>query len=227
MKLYDRDAWLFTGTASLPPFEDDDSSDPATAVVVVTGKEAHKKLPRCVRFDDANVVQHDNTVVTSAEQCRALWYSEQDIHLFRLQNRNHIRRLRHLELCASSSSSAPPSWGTAYTQVYRAYCQARSDSDSSSGLFLLPSGDNNTTTACTLDALTIGMERRAVAHVVRDTLARRRKIWAQVATWQRSALCRNNPALRDRMVREMSHQLSRPAVLYAQHVAAVSAATVM
>ena len=264
MKLYHRNAPLFCSVSSLPPLEDDlDDDDSATTVTVPLALESKQHQPsdaslvtltplsrprRKVSFQDTAFIMTFDTKSTTAtrttttvytkEDCRALWYSEQDIHLFRIQHRNDIRRLHHLERWALTSSTWQPSWVTAYSHVYRICCQAKSDEEdplqwltdtrstdtttSESSLNPLTSA---TLTGCTLDLHTAGMERRAVPAVVADTMARRRALCRQVLHWQNAPLCRDNVELRQCVVRQRSIELSRPARLYAQHVARVSAAT--
>ena len=78
--------------------------------------------------------------------------------------------------------------------------------------------------SCTLDIFTCGMEKRAIAAVAQDSRARRVALWREVAFWQRNGnLC--GTSLAPHMMREACVRISRPSRLYAQHVAAVSAAT--
>lgn len=208
-----------------------DEEDPATQLSVefkaasVSFQAPLPPLPsrtNAVRFDESQNKTYDNDLV-DRDECASFWYNNQDIHRFRMQTRKQNRELRTLLSLSGNENQegiAAPSWAKAYSDVYQACCQVKSDDEDNQRIPL-------ETHVCTLDIFTIGMEKRAVAAVAQDAKYRRQTLRNEVFFWQSTHLYGNavKSQLVPHMIREASRKVSRPSRLYAQHIAAVSAAT--
>ena len=193
-----------------------DDEDPATTASTELLKPADRlpqpssqRMKRRVHFREDLNVSYANHVQTR-EDVTDQWYSAPDLVKFRRDARDNIVALRGAERL----SNDPESWAKSLLQVYQVFCAANTPADLET---LMPRAPR-----FTLSTHTIGMEKRAILAIARDSTARREQIHSMILHWQSAPLY--NDDLRSQMMREASCVVSRPSRLYARNIALISAA---
>mmetsp|Transcript_12310 Transcript_12310/g.23554 ORF Transcript_12310/g.23554 Transcript_12310/m.23554 type:complete len:231 (+) Transcript_12310:214-906(+) len=208
--------------------EEEPEEDPATTTTEsVEFKACDTPTPtssrkrRAVRFQEQDNVYHDN-LTQCQEDTLQQWYSPRELMAFRQDCHDQILTLRAYERLLTDNrnrgnNNSTTTWATSLWQVYQVLCAARNASDLAT---LMPQTPEFHVTVHTL-----GMEKRAIAAIARDTAARRTQLNALVSYWQTEGRYLGNASFRTAMIRDASVNLSRPARFYARHIAVLSAAT--
>lgn len=227
----------FEQRAELDPLDEDPATQPSVelklsfSVQVQAPQEVTAPRTTRVRFDESQNKAYTSDIV-DRDECHHTWYSVADIQRFKAQTRNHNRDLRNLEAItqnleniSEAGNASIPSWSKAYTNVYHACCQAAPCHDQSDEAERVEQ-HLPTNHACVVDIFTCGMEKRAVPAVAADIRHRRAVLRTEVFFWQSNAAnLGSSNDLVPHMIRQACLKVSRPSRLYAQHIAAVSAAT--
>lgn len=223
--------------------EEDPATQPSVELKLsfsVQTAQAQETAPRAttVRFDESKNQAYANDIV-GRDECHQTWYSVADIQRFKAQTRQHTRDLRNLEAITQNlenitkDDTSTPSWSKAYSTVYQACCDAATSSSCLNDHAEAERVQQHLPTnvhACNVDIFTCGMEKRAVETVAADIRRRRAVLRKEVFFWQSNAAAMlghqkgDHPVL-PHMIRQACLKVSRPSRLYAQHIAAVSAAT--
>eukprot|EP00977_Amphora_coffeiformis_P018769 scaffold6710_cov175-Amphora_coffeaeformis.AAC.6 len=189
---------------------------------------------RGVRFNEmANrlyVNRYDDTMIRWED----LWYTENEISDFRRDHREIIYDLRYM---GAVLDHAPNSWSKAYEEAYQRFCEQGEGGDNTAttaNVTVSYDSDENDDSSQSspsppkpllCDPHTAGLERKAIRAISVDTTDRREQLYEAVFYWQDAPL--RNEAVRQHMIAREAFQISRPSRLYAAHVAAISAETLL
>jgi hypothetical protein len=194
-----------------------------------------------VRFDVALNKEYENTEMCF-EECRFLWYSSRQLQTFKDSNYAHAEDIIQSEKAMASS---PLSYKRLLRLTYKACCHCQendedieeADEDGNSIVVsLTPSQQealelllgHNDLALCRL-----GMDRMIVRSIARDMHLRRKEMQRFIYQLQEMKMTTSNSSddkddkklLLAEMIRSRCQALSRPARLYARHLAQAQAAS--
>jgi hypothetical protein len=179
---------------------------------------------RVVRFDETLNKEYANTSMCS-EDCRFLWYNSKQLQAFNDSNYAHAQ-----ELLESGKKKAvlgrPISYKRLLRLTYRACCRA---GDNGEGADLAPSQLEDLEFLFShLDLRGLGMERMVARANARDIQLRRMEMTSIILQLELSSTDDSSAEDHDKaeMIRARCQALSRPARLYARHLAQALAAYV-
>lgn len=201
-----------------------DNEDPATQcsvdfhLVKEPQQPQQPKAPRrhrVVQFQslEYNLV-HANTAWCK-EDCADRWYNACEIASFKRDRRQQVAFLRAQE----KMSDAPVTWARTLLRTYRMGCDASTYTTPHQPLRMHCDTASTTTTTTTL-----GLEKCAVANIVFDTHQRRKQLRAVVFLYNNNQ-SGDNAAAAEESLRRACQATSLPSRLYAQEIAAATAAS--
>ena len=172
-----------------------------------TAKKA-KKHVRHVRFEEACNTYHDCPSF-SADESKDIWYNRDEVKAFSKEWNDHFFNLH----AKKNEDSGIQTWFCYLEEAFESFCTMRSTHELEKML--------DTTPMNVFYLESHGMEKLAIPFVVKETLARRRCIYAAVQE------CQEHPLfLRKRQmerIRQACRVWSLASAVYARHVALIAA----
>ena len=176
--------------------------------------EIQHSTEKRVRFNESASKIHENETTNDDKGHLDLWYSANDLALFRQEYTDLLLTLRYLDREAANN---PDAWAGALRRAYHIFSVYTTYSEEMvNALRMIPN-------AFLLSAL--GTEKVAIRSIITDTVSRRKQIYMNVLEWQRAPI--RDELLRTRMIRDVSRNISRPSRLYARHIAEMAAGRLM
>ena len=177
--------------------------------VAVKKKAATKKAKKYVRFDEESNTYHACTYSVSADENKDIWYNRDEVIAFSKEWNDHFFNLH----AKKNEDTGIQAWFSYLEQAFESFCTMRSTQELEKML--------DTTPMNVFYLESHGMEKLAIPFVVKETLARRRCIYAAVQE------CQEHPLfLRKRQmerIRQACRVWSLASTVYARHVALISA----
>lgn len=211
----------------------DEIDDPATVMTtrVLTPKQPWKVQPsgkcqRAVHFEEQFNQVYENDLVLTSQDCLNLWYTSSELGQFKSKVRQDVTALLVEEkLSENNGDDDNTSWAKVLTKVYQSFCRNEEDASSSNSeldatvaLLTMGCGHKQPLFVDRIDA--IGIASRAVRAVDADLKARHKTIHDLVLHYQHV----NDPNV-DALLARACQGFSRPARLFAQFVAQLSASS--
>mmetsp|Transcript_2157 Transcript_2157/g.4228 ORF Transcript_2157/g.4228 Transcript_2157/m.4228 type:complete len:241 (+) Transcript_2157:128-850(+) len=190
--------------APSPPLKESKRATKSQSLSKLVSTKGQRK--RAVRFNHRNDRVYGNKMCLDKLDCKALWYSSEEIRALQRQTKEQQYDIHHFHPHYAT-------WCKSLHSVYHSFCSINNAREIMAILEAAPSA---------FHPIGLGMERRAVSLVNEDAASRRRQIYCNLARIQSAPI--PDPWLRAQILREMCRSVSKPSRLYARHVALMSAA---
>lgn len=154
-----------------------------------------------VRFSDKNQVHADNTVVYDADSCAVCWYTCEDIKTFKAETVFIAKAIMEAEKRSTNAS-----WPRRLQEAYSFFCNSEQEAAAIADLPM-----TKATPAI------MALDKWVLRSVVQDRMERRRRLINLMEDIQDEGW--TDPAEQCQRMAEVSSAISRPAQLYAAHVA--------
>lgn len=173
-------------------------------------------LRRKVWFPSVQVEKvHENHIRLTARDIKNLWYSSAELktmsHDAKRDQEDLFGRDAILHTHSHLQYLQLQQWMTTHTRIYQSFVSTTNDAHDIMNTI-------NQAPAQVFYLHGVGLEKR-IPEIMQDFGHRRRTLFSHVAQVEQSATIRSDPTLRSQMLRQVSRAVSKPARLYARHVA--------